>query len=98
MAAFDGIVAGGTSYIGAGIAAAQAELTGPRHNAAATPMIVIVSDGVDAGAPNPASTLAAANAAKAAGIRIISVQYGSSTGTLMQSIASATSDFYQVGQ
>jgi len=98
MAAFNGIIPGGSSYIGAGIAAAQAELTSARHNLAATPMIVIVSDGADGGAPAPGATLTAANAAKAAGIRIISVQYGSSTGTLMQSIASSATDFYQVGQ
>jgi hypothetical protein len=88
---------GGGSYIGSGIAAVQAELTGPRQNTQATPVIVIVSDGADSEAPNAGATLAAANAAKAAGIRIISIQYGS-TGTVMQSIASSPADYHQVGQ
>jgi hypothetical protein len=96
MSAFNGIIPGGTSYIGAGIAAAQGELTGGRHNPSATQIMVIVSDGGDRGAPNPSATLAAANAAKAAGIRIISLQYGASGGTLMQSIASSSADYYQV--
>lgn len=98
MAALDGITQGGPSYIGGGIAAAQQELSSPRHNPAAAPVIVIVSDGADSGAPSPGATLAAANAAKAAGIRIISIQYGSNNNGLMQSIASSSVDFHQVSQ
>jgi hypothetical protein len=98
MAALDGIVQGGPSYIGGGIAAAQAELGSLRHNAAAAPVIVIVSDGADSGAPSAGATLAAANAAKAAGIRIVSIQYGSNTNGLMQSIASSSADYHQVPQ
>lgn len=45
--ALDGIIAGGTSHLGAGIAAAQAELLGPGRNALATPVIVLLSDGRD---------------------------------------------------
>jgi hypothetical protein len=96
MAAFDGIIPGGISYIGAGIVAAQTELSSARRNPSATPIIVIVSDGGDAGAPTPNSTLAAANAAKAAGMRIVSVQYGAGGGTLMQSIASSSADYFVV--
>ncbi len=92
------ILGSGPSYIGAGIAAAQAELTGPRHNSLATPILIIVSDGADHGAPNSSATLAAANAAKAAGIEIISVQYGTGPATLMQSIATSNATFYQVTQ
>src|SRR5258708_24352361 len=51
--AIAGIVPGGTSYIGAGIAPAQAELSGPNHNPAAFPVIVGLSDCADLGAPNP---------------------------------------------
>jgi Mg-chelatase subunit ChlD len=94
--AIDGITASGASYIGSGIAAAQAELSSGRHNPSATPIIIVVSDGADQGAPNASVTLAAANAAKSAGIRIISLQYGSGSGTLMQSIASSNNDFYVV--
>ncbi|HXP85327.1 MAG TPA: VWA domain-containing protein [Bryobacteraceae bacterium] len=96
--AISSIVPGGTSYIGSGIAAAQAELASPRHNPAATPMIVVLSDGVDVGAPNPTATLAAANTAKTAGIQIISLQYGTGSTSRMQSIASSASNFYQVPQ
>ena len=80
--------------IGAGIAAAQSELTGPRRTPSATPVMIVVSDGRDTAAPNGTSTLAAA--AKAAGIRIIALQYGSPASALMQSIASAPADYYLV--
>lgn len=96
--ALTAITSGGSSYIGAGIAAAQAELTGARHNASATPIMIVLSDGADLAAPNASATMTAANAAKAAGIRIISIQIGSATGTLMQSIASSNSDYYLVAQ
>lgn len=95
---FDGIVAGGSSYLGSGISAAQAELTGPNHTAAAFQVMVILSDGSDVGAPNANASLAAASAAKQAGIRIISLQYGSTPNALMQSIASSTSDYRLIGQ
>ena len=89
--------AGPSSYIGSGIAAAQRELLGPRHNPSATPVMIVISDGTDLGAPSSGATLAAATAAKAAGIEIISVQYGSSPGALMQSIATSSSNYYLVG-
>ena len=92
----DGIAAGGSSYIGSGIAAAQAELTSARHIPTATPMMIVVSNGADIGAPSGSATLTAANAAKSAGVRIISLKYGSASGTLMQSIASSPGDYYVV--
>ncbi len=92
----DNITAGGTSYIGAGIAAAQQELTSTRHNPSSTPIVIVLSDGADAGAPNNTATLAAANAAKAAGIRIMTLQYSGSASALMQSIATSAADFYLV--
>ncbi len=85
-----------SSYIGSGIATAQRELAGPRHNPSATPVMIVISDGADLGAPNSGATLAAAAAAKAAGIEIISVQYGTAPGTLMQSIASSNTNYYLV--
>jgi hypothetical protein len=95
----DGIVPGGTSYIGAGIAAAQLELASVRHNASATTVMIVVSDGADRGAPSGGPTTASlATAAKAAGIRIVALQYGSTASPLMQSIASSASDFYLVSQ
>jgi Mg-chelatase subunit ChlD len=99
LSAFSGIIpSGGGSYIGSGIAAAQTELTGPRDNPSATPVIILLSDGADSDAPNSSATLSAANAAKAAGIQIIAVQYGTGPTTLMQSIASSSSAFYQLTQ
>jgi hypothetical protein len=88
--------AGPSSYIGSGIATAQRELLGPRHNPSATPVMIVISDGADLGAPSPGATLAAATAAQAAGIEIISVQYGTVPNTLMQSIASSNSNYYLV--
>ncbi len=88
--------ASSSSYIGAGIVAAQAELTGTRHAASATPVMIVVSDGRDLGAPNASATLAAASTAKLAGIRVIALQYGSGSSALMQSIASSAGDFYLV--
>jgi hypothetical protein len=96
LTALDTIVQSGPSYIGGGIAAASAELSSPRHNPSASRVIVIISDGVDAASPAPGATLAAAAAAKAAGVRIISIQYGTNSNGLMQSIASSSGDFYTV--
>jgi hypothetical protein len=94
--AIDAILGGGASYIGSGIVAAQTELASQRHNPSATPLMIVVSDGGDRSAPNGSATLSAANAAKSAGMRIISLQYGSATGNLMQSIASSSTDYYVV--
>jgi hypothetical protein len=88
----------GGSFIGAGISAAQGELTSSRHNPSAATFMIIVSDGADLDAPNSAATLAAANAAKAAGTQIIAVQYGTGSSALMQKIASSSATFYQVTQ
>jgi hypothetical protein len=60
--------------------------------------MIVLSDGADKGAPINTATLAAANAAKAAGIRIIAIQYGPPGSTLMQSIASSNTDYYLVSQ
>ncbi len=94
----DGMILSGASYIGGGIAAAQQELISTRHNPSATPVMIVLSDGADRGAPSGGATAAAAAAAKAAGIRIIALQYGSSASALMQSIASSAADFYLVTQ
>ena len=97
MATLNAILPSGpSSYIGSGIAEAQRELLGPRHSPSATPVMIVLSDGADAGAPGSGATLAAATAAKAAGIEIISVQYGSTPGALMQSIASSSANYYLV--
>jgi hypothetical protein len=60
--------------------------------------MIVLSDGLDGGAPSGGATAAAAANAKAAGIRVIALQYGSTASALMQSIASSASDFYLVTQ
>jgi Mg-chelatase subunit ChlD len=97
QSAIAGVVPGGTSYIGSGIAAAQAELSGPHHTAGAAQVMIVLSDGADLGAPNPNASVAAAQAAQAAGIRIVSLQYGATPNALMQAIASP-GDYHLVGQ
>lgn len=93
----DGIALANTSYLGAAITAAQNELASPRRTPSGTPVILVVSDGSDRAAPNASATTSAASAAKAAGIRVISLQYGSTTPqAVMQAIASSPSDFYLV--
>ena len=94
--ALDSLLPGGASYIGSGIAAAQAELTGPRRVSTASPVMIVVSTGTDPAAPSSSATLNAANVAKAAGIRIISLQFGSASPTVMQAIASSPTDYYVV--
>jgi RHS repeat-associated protein len=84
---------GGTN-IASGIYAAINELTGPRRNPAAQPVLILFSDGGD----SPGSVIAAANAAKAAGIRIISVGWKAADyhPEVMGPIASSPSDYYVV--
>ncbi|MFN9429771.1 MAG: VWA domain-containing protein [Acidobacteriota bacterium] len=93
----DGISLSHTSHLGAAITAAQSELASTRRTSGSTPVIVIVSDGSDRAAPNATATISAAAAAKASGVRILVVQYGSQTPVpMMQTIASSASDFYLV--
>jgi Ca-activated chloride channel homolog len=94
--ALDTIVSGGDSYVGAGIDAGKNELLSTRANALATKVMVVLSDGTDSAAPLPGVTLSAAVAAKAAGIRVIAVHYGSGSDTLMKAIASSPSDYYSI--
>lgn len=61
--AIDALSAGGSTNIAAGINTAQQELTSSRHNPAATPVIVLLSDG----RPTIGDALAAAQSAKGAG-------------------------------
>ncbi|MGA2086578.1 MAG: hypothetical protein ABSG60_13790 [Terracidiphilus sp.] len=56
--------------------------------------MAMLSGGADLGALNPR---AAANAAKAAGIQIVSMQFGSSPSAPIKSIASSSSDYCQAG-
>ena len=95
--ALDRIIAGGNTYLGAGIELAQAELLGARRNPLAQPVIIVLSDGRDLGAPTATSSAAAATVAKAAGIKIITVGYGQTTAAgnaKLASLASSAGDRY----
>jgi Mg-chelatase subunit ChlD len=89
----DGLSANGTTYIGAGIIAAQNELFSVRGNSSATKTIIVLSDGIDTTGP-AGGTQSAADAAKAAGIRIVSIAWGSANTTVMQALASSGADYY----
>ncbi|MBL8222336.1 MAG: VWA domain-containing protein, partial [Bryobacterales bacterium] len=92
--AIDALSSGGGTYIKTGIDTANVELFGTRGNPAASKTIVLLSDGVDVNPPDPNGTVNAATAAKAAGIRFISVAYGNANTTLMQQLASSPADYY----
>lgn len=91
--AISALTASGNTFIGSGLATATTELGSSRHNSAAQKVIVLLSDGDD----NPANPNTATNdaTAKAAGIRIITIGYGSGMNpTVLQSLATSSADFY----
>ena len=96
-----------------GIYIAHQELTGPRHNRGALPVIILLTDGLPAGQSQDETerrhkaAIAAANSAKAAGLRIITIWFdslGVNLGTgpqpnaageeFLRNLASAGEDFY----
>ena len=86
---------GGGTQIASGIYAGLAELTSTRHNPAAQPVLILFSDGGDSGS----GVKVAADQAKAAGIRIISIGYKNSellTRQVMEPLASSPSDYYEI--
>lgn len=91
--AIDALSAGGSTNMTAGINKAQAELSSSRHNPAARPVMLFMSDGVPT-VDTSASALAAAQAAKNAGTRIFAIGLGSVDENLMRQIASSPSDYY----
>lgn len=86
----DGITTGGGTNIGAGITSAQTELTSVRHNAGAQPVILLLTDGAN----TVGDPIGPANAAKAAGTRIIAIGLGEASNTQMLSIVSSPNDYY----
>ncbi len=80
---------GGTN-IAAGISAAQTELTSVRHNPGAVPVMIVLSDGESSLDP----AVVAANAAKAAGTRIIAIAISTVAPETMRAIVSSPSDFF----
>jgi uncharacterized protein YegL len=90
--AIDNRVFGGGTAIDAGITAAQGELTSSRARSNADQVIVLLSDGFS----DPTSAAQAADAAKSAGIRILTVGFGFSPGStgeqLLRAIAGTNAD------
>ena len=85
-----GFCGGGSNYNTA-FQVAQNELQGPRHRPEATPVIIFLSDGGNTG-PDYTAELAAI---KGAGIRVISLGFGSSVNVVtMRSIASSPNDYF----
>lgn len=101
--AIDQLNAGGGTYIGAGVIYATEELTGdealfPLHTSPslndrddAQKIMILLSDGLTAG---PTQTTAAADLAKAQGIRIITIAVEGADEGFMENLASSADDFY----
>jgi Mg-chelatase subunit ChlD/uncharacterized membrane protein len=91
--AIDGLTASGGTYIGSGITAANTEFQSARHRANAGKVMVVLTDGVDN--PSNPGTVTAANAAKAAGTRVITIGYGTNIDAdFLRGLASSPSDYY----
>jgi sugar lactone lactonase YvrE len=73
-AAIDRLEPWGATDIAGGIAVAQSELTSERHNPAAVPVMVVLSDGVNSEGAEP--VLTAAEEAKSAGTTIYTIGFG----------------------
>jgi uncharacterized protein YegL len=83
------LVASGGTQIDLGLSVAHSHLAN-NGDPIAEPVIILLSDGVSSGDP-----IAAANAAKAAGIRIISIGLGSGAdANTLRAIASTPEDYY----
>ncbi|HYO76574.1 MAG TPA: PKD domain-containing protein, partial [Thermoanaerobaculia bacterium] len=93
-AAIDRLAIRGGTNINTGIDGGRRELISARKNPNAKPVLILLSDGEDFAGQN---TINAANAAKAAGIRLVSVIFGNSSPVytdLMKSLASTPQDFW----
>jgi Mg-chelatase subunit ChlD len=92
-AAIDAIGADGGTNIAAGVIAATRELTSSRHNPAAPPVMILLTDGLAKG--EEAAAMEAAAAAKAQGIRVITIGLGHDVNeSLLRAMASADTDYY----
>jgi Mg-chelatase subunit ChlD len=90
-AAIDAFGTGPFTNIGGGLDVGRIELTGTRHNPAATPLLVFLSDGGNSwGNPEPPL-----GALKASGIRTVAIGLGSDIdGVMLRRIASTPSDYF----
>jgi Mg-chelatase subunit ChlD len=89
--AINSLSAGGGTAIHAGIAAAQTELQGPRHDPNHVPAMVLLTDGQS----DANQALAAATAAKQAGTTIFAIGLGADvSANLLRQIATSPSHYY----
>jgi Mg-chelatase subunit ChlD len=89
--AIDRLSASGSTAIGDAIAAAQQELSSKRHNRSAAPVLILLTDGENTKGRDP---LRAAEAAKAAGTRIIVIGLGQVQEAELRALASTHADYY----
>jgi Mg-chelatase subunit ChlD len=90
--AIDNITVENGTNIAAGIITAYKELTGSRHDPAATQVMIVLSDGQSRVGISP---LEAAERAKGHGIRIITIGLGDNAGhRLLRELASSPDDYY----
>jgi len=92
--AIDALSAGGYTNMSAAIRTSQAELVSSRHNPAARPVMLFMSDGVPEVVDSPFGVLLAVGDAKNAGTRIFAIGLGSVDEALMRQIASSPSAYY----
>ncbi|MFQ5575123.1 MAG: VWA domain-containing protein, partial [Terriglobia bacterium] len=91
-AAIDGMTAGNLTAIGEAINVARAEALGPSHRDFNVPTIVLLSDGQNTAGVDPGQP---AEAAKNAGVRMISIGLGGGgEEAALTSAASSESDYY----
>ena len=93
ITAVQSISAGGPSRLDLGLVAAHNEVIGTRHNNSAAPVIIMLTDGTPNGADEP-TVLQAAEAAKAAGIDIYTIGFGSSVNIDLLKEIATDSDYF----
>ncbi len=91
ISATEAITPSGGTNIAKAIEVGHHELNTSTHLPENSPVLILLSDG----GSNRSTTVAAANAAKADGIRIISIGLGNSNNDLLKEIASSSRDYYQ---
>ncbi len=86
--------AGGYTSISLGVQTAQTELVSARHNPAALPVLLLLSDGLPTASDTKSNALYNATQAKNAGTRIFTVGLGKVDPVLLASMASSPGDYY----
>ncbi len=88
--AIQGITEGGGTNLAAGLTAATRELARQTVQPDTRQVIILLSDGQS----DPTSAIAAADAAKAQGVRVVTIALGNADQSTLQQIASSSDDYY----